>query len=88
MFVLASSLSSMGSGVVPAVHSLALCLLQVRGMDDAAIGNAAGEDPDVVETREGGTGALFGAFAVLQAVGQTILGVSFFSSSFHEIEIG
>lgn len=74
MFVVASSLSGLGSGTVPAVHSLALCMLQVRALDAAAC-SIDGED-NLVE--EGGTGALFGAFAVLQAVGQTILGVSVF----------
>jgi len=74
MFVVASSLVCMGSGVVPAVHSLALCMLQVRTLDAAAVD---GEDANV-ETREEGTGALFGAFAVLQTVGQTILGPMIF----------
>jgi hypothetical protein len=74
MFVIASSLTSVASGVVPAVHSLALCVLQARALDAAA--SADGEDENVVETREEGNGALFGAFAVLQAIGQTILSVS------------
>ena len=79
LFVVASSLTSFGSGAVPAIHSLALCMLQIRELDAAAISNVDGdEDANVVESKEAGTGALFGAFAVLQAVGQMILGVSFF----------
>jgi hypothetical protein len=88
LFVAASSLTSFGSGTVPAIHSLALCMLQVRGLDNAAgagasscssVTDGGGEDANVVESnKEEGTGALFGAFAVLQAVGQMILGVSFF----------
>jgi hypothetical protein len=72
LFVAASSLTSFGSGTVPAVHSLALCMLQVRALDDAA----CSVDGELVKSEEEGTGALFGAFAVLQAVGQMILGVS------------
>lgn len=77
LFVAASSLTGLGSGAIPAVHSLALCLLQVRTLDAAAC-SIDGEDTNSVE--EEGAGALFGAFAVLQAIGQTILGVSVFSS--------
>ena len=77
LFVTASSLTGFGSGAVPAVHSLALCMLQVRTLDAAAC-NVDGEDANLVESKEEGTGALFGAFAVLQAVGQMIIGVSFF----------
>ena len=77
LFVAASSLTSLGSGAVPAIHSLALCMLQVRTLDAAAC-NVDDEDANLVESKEEGTGALFGAFAVLQAVGQMILGVSFF----------
>lgn len=79
LFLAASSLTSFGSGAVPAIHSLALCMLQIRTLNAAA---ADGEDPTSVEGEEEGTGVLFGAFAVLQAVGQMILGVSFFFSFF------
>jgi hypothetical protein len=83
LFVAASSLTCFGSGAVPAVHSLALCLLQVRRLDNAAASSSSvvdGEDAGLVveSDKEEGTGPLFGAFAVLQAVGQMILGVSFF----------
>jgi len=76
MFVAASALGSMGSGVVPAVHSLALCMLQVRSLDVAASNDGA--DAIMVELKEEGTGPLFGAFAVLQTIGQTILGPMIF----------
>ena len=81
LFVTASSLTGFGSGAVPAMHSLALCMLQVRTLDAAACSDS--EDANLVESKEEGTGTLFGAFAVLQAVGQMILGVSFF---FHMVE--
>jgi hypothetical protein len=57
LFVAFTSLSSLGSGLIPAVQSLALCILQ-----------ASGASADV--------GKLFGALAVIQAIGSTILGVS------------
>ena len=71
MFVVASSLTGLGSGAVPAIHSLALCMMQVRALD------AKAGQQEVDSKDEEGTGALFGALAVLQAVGQMILGVSF-----------
>lgn len=83
LFVTASSLTGLGSGAVPAIHSLALCMLQVRALDAAATRSVDGEDANLVEGKDEGTGALFGAFAVLQAVGQMILGVSFY----YKIEI-
>jgi len=67
MFVVATSLSGLGSGTLPAIHSLALCMVQVRTLDAKAAGQSEMDEQ---------TGALFGALAVLQAVGQTILGVS------------
>ena len=78
LFVVATSLTSFGSGAVPAIHSLGLCMLQVRKLDTAAA--LEGEDGNFVvdSHKEEGTGPLFGAFAVLQTVGQMILGVSFF----------
>lgn len=72
MFVAASSLSGLGSGALPAIHSVALCMMQVRALDAKAAGGGEVDSKD-----EEGTGALFGALAVLQAVGQMILGVSF-----------
>jgi hypothetical protein len=78
LFVVASSLTGFGSGVVPIIHSLVLCMLQIR---DTAAAAADGEDANLVvveSSKEEGAGGLFGAFAVLQAVGQMILVVSFF----------
>ncbi|KAI0353780.1 MFS general substrate transporter [Trametes cingulata] len=64
LFVGATALSSFGAGLVPATNSLALCIMQARGEDDA--------------------GKLFGAFSVLQAVGQMILGPILFGFIFVE----
>lgn len=74
MFVMATSLSSLGSGAIPAMQSLALCILQVRAME-ASAGN-----PAEVESGKGeaGVGELFGALAVLQAVGQMVAGPMLF----------
>ena len=83
MFVLASSLSSMGSGAVSAIHSLALCMLQVRALDNAA----AAVDGDSNVVGEEGNGALFAAFAVLESIGQMIIGVSFFLWIVFEIRL-
>ena len=69
MFVAASSLSSFSSGVVPAIQSLALCVLQSRSLANISAGGSE-EDVDI--------GRLFGALAVLQAVGQMILGPMLF----------
>jgi hypothetical protein len=77
MFIVSSSLNGMGSGAVPAIHSLALCMIQVRALNARTIG-ADGQPSGAEEAHEEeGTGALFGALAVLQAVGQMILGVCF-----------
>ncbi|KAG6842326.1 hypothetical protein C0991_010615 [Blastosporella zonata] len=65
LFVLATAASSLGSGAPPALQSLALCITQTRALDE---GNDAPAD--------GGVGQLFGALAVLQTLGQMILGVS------------
>lgn len=75
MFVAATSLTALGSGTTPAIHSMALCMLQVRATNAAAC-RVDGEDANLVE--EEGAGGLFGAFGVVQAVAQTILGVSVF----------
>ncbi|KAF8968180.1 hypothetical protein BDZ97DRAFT_1916391 [Flammula alnicola] len=81
MFVLASSLNGMGSGAVPAIHSLALCMLQVRALNARSAVGVDGQGPgqaDEEAKEEEGTGALFGALAVLQAVGQMIVGPMLF----------
>jgi len=65
-FVLATVLSGFGSGIVPAVQSLVLCVMQAR----AAISGGSND----ANVAEGGTGKLLGALAVLQATGQMIVG--------------
>ncbi|KAF7316815.1 hypothetical protein HMN09_00414600 [Mycena chlorophos] len=74
LFVFASWLQCMGSGAMPAVQSLALCILQARSLVSTD-GEAA------VDAR---TGTLFGALAVLQASGQMVLGPLFFGLIYSE----
>nr|GAT60723.1 predicted protein [Mycena chlorophos] len=74
LFVFASWLQCMGSGAMPAVQSLALCILQARSLVSTD-GEAA------VNAR---TGTLFGALAVLQASGQMVLGPLFFGLIYSE----
>ncbi|KAG1883390.1 hypothetical protein F4604DRAFT_1535448, partial [Suillus subluteus] len=78
MFVGATSLSCVGAGVMPGMQSLALCTLQGRALATkegvVRTGEAQEHDNDV----ELEPGKLFGALAVLQAVGQTILGPMLF----------
>ncbi|KAF9031012.1 MFS general substrate transporter [Hymenopellis radicata] len=70
LFVMASGLACIGSAVMPAIQSLALCILHARTLI------AGGEVP---EGKGGdGVGKLFGAFAVIQATGQMILGPMMF----------
>lgn len=71
LFVVASWTASWGAGLVPAIHSLALSIIQARALLEASSGEGTARVVD------GGTGRLFGALAVLQAIGQMILGVSF-----------
>ena len=68
-----TSLSSFGAGAVPAVNSFALCVVQMRGLGRAER-NGKGEG----EEDGGGAGRVFGALALIQAVGQQILGVRIF----------
>jgi hypothetical protein len=81
LFVVSSWIAGWGAGLVPAIHSLALCIVQARALLEAG---SAGENEEnendtpavVVDAHAGmGTGKLFGALAVLQATGQMILGV-------------
>ncbi len=66
-------LSSFGSGVVPALQSLALCIMQTEAEEERELAAASG----VVNTSVAmDTGSLFGAFSLLQATGQMIIGVS------------
>ncbi|KAJ7170723.1 hypothetical protein C8R43DRAFT_980730 [Mycena crocata] len=62
LFIVASWMQCMGAGVVPAMQSLALCIVQARAL-------LAGD-----ASQDAGTGTLFGALAVLQAGGQMVLG--------------
>ncbi|KAF7327804.1 hypothetical protein MKEN_00360200 [Mycena kentingensis (nom. inval.)] len=66
LFVFASWLQCLGAGFVPAMQSLALCLLQARGLLTGGEGTATS------------SGSLFGALAVLQAGGQMVLGPMLF----------
>ncbi|KAJ6463249.1 major facilitator superfamily-domain-containing protein [Mycena vitilis] len=72
LFVVSSWIASWGAGLVPAVHSLALCIVQARAFLEA--GSGSGEDANAPVVVDAGTGKLFGALAVLQAIGQMILG--------------
>ncbi|KAG2131332.1 major facilitator superfamily-domain-containing protein [Suillus clintonianus] len=78
MFVGATSLSCVGAGVMPGMQSLALCTLQGRALatKEAAIRTGEAQEHDNDAGLE--PGKLFGALAVLQAIGQTILGPMLF----------
>ncbi|KAF7973489.1 hypothetical protein HWV62_14982 [Athelia sp. TMB] len=65
LFVAATSLSSLSAGVMPAIQSLALCILQSRAL---AVTEAGGVPQEI------GPGKLFGALAVLQVAGSMIIG--------------
>ncbi|KAG6879545.1 hypothetical protein C0992_001550 [Termitomyces sp. T32_za158] len=71
IFVLASGLSSWGSGAPPAFQSLGLCIVQTRALEATVIGG-------IKSPREEGVGQLLGALAVLQALGQMIMGPMLF----------
>ncbi|KAJ6576516.1 major facilitator superfamily domain-containing protein [Mycena vulgaris] len=75
LFILASWMQCLGAGVVPAMQSLALCIIQARSLLAAEAGQ-----PIV----DAGTGALFGALAVLQAGGQMVLGPLLFGLVYSE----
>ncbi|KAI5118105.1 hypothetical protein M0805_005212 [Coniferiporia weirii] len=75
-FVGFTMLSSVASGVVPSMQSLALCMMQANAAEDERLATESGgttKVPDAVAT-----GSLFGALAVLQAAGQMILGPMIF----------
>ncbi|KAJ7265947.1 major facilitator superfamily domain-containing protein, partial [Mycena haematopus] len=72
LFVVASSISSWGTGLIPSTQSLALSILQARALLEA---EAAPDSPTIVDAS---TGKLFGAIALLQAAGQMVLGPLFF----------
>ncbi|KAF7330890.1 MFS general substrate transporter [Mycena venus] len=73
LFVLSSWIATWGAGLIPAIHSLALCIIQARALLEAG----SGEDVAPV-VLDASTGKLFGALAVLQAIGQMILGPALF----------
>ncbi|KAF8656267.1 hypothetical protein AX16_002703 [Volvariella volvacea WC 439] len=73
-FVMATALSSMGSGTLPAVQSLALCIVQLRALRS---GNPTGGSDE-------STGKLLGALAVLQAIGQMVLAPMLFGLIYSE----
>ncbi|KAH8112649.1 MFS general substrate transporter [Phellopilus nigrolimitatus] len=70
-FVCFTLLSCFGSGIVPSVQSLALCIVQADAMEDERLGT-------ISSSAGAATGSLFGAFAVLQATGQMVLGPMIF----------
>ncbi|KAJ7067798.1 major facilitator superfamily domain-containing protein [Mycena amicta] len=70
LFVMASWTASWGAGLIPAIRSLALSIMQSR----ALLAAADGVEPQGVDT-----GKLFGALAILQAIGQMILGPPLFA---------
>jgi hypothetical protein len=76
MFVGATSISCAGGGVMPGMQSLALCTLQGRALATKEIAVRAGETQENEADAVLEPGKLFGALAVTQAIGQTILGVS------------
>ncbi|KAG1762710.1 hypothetical protein EDD22DRAFT_1026262 [Suillus occidentalis] len=78
MFIGATSLSCVGAGVLPGMQSLALCTLQGRALVTKEAAVRAGEAQEHDNDPELEPGKLFGALAVLQAIGQTILGPMIF----------
>lgn len=75
MFIAASSLGSFGAGAYPAVQSLAISILQLRALRssrNSSTTSSTSEPEDPVSMCS--IGALFGALAVLQTLGQSILG--------------
>jgi MFS family permease len=76
LFVLASALTSMGAGSIPAIHSTVLGYTRYRNIQ-AQVPEKARED----------VGVLFGALATLTAVGQSILGPILFGILYsHTVE--
>jgi len=63
LFVLATALTSMGGGSIPAFHSTVLGYVRYRNVQ-----------AQVPETAREDVGVLFGALATLNAVGQSIIG--------------
>lgn len=76
LFVGATSISCVGGGVMPGMQSLALCTLQGRAITTQELTVRVGEAQEHEADAALEPGKLFGALAVTQAVGQTIIGVS------------
>lgn len=77
LFVLATALTSMGGGSVPALHSTVLGYTRYRNIQ-----------AQVPETAREDVGELFGALATLGAVGQLILGPIFLGILYsHTVEV-
>ncbi|KAK7050939.1 hypothetical protein VNI00_005051 [Paramarasmius palmivorus] len=79
LFIVASAVSSMGSGILPAIQSLALCITQAREL----LHDENSAEPN---TKGGGseTGKLFGALSTMQALGQMILAPLLFGLIYSE----
>ena len=84
IFIAATSFTSAGAGITPAIQSFALSTLQGRALAEKEIARVrAGLDPAHVRDdhdTEPEPSKVLGAVAVLHATGSTILGVWFFSS--------
>ncbi|GJE85679.1 MFS general substrate transporter [Phanerochaete sordida] len=65
-FVAFTTMACFGTGVIPAVNSLALCILQAQAEAIAAAGGPPQDTSNI--------GRLFGALASIQSIGQMILG--------------
>jgi len=77
LFVLATALTSMGSGTIPAIYSTVSGYARYRNIQ-----------AQVPETAHEDVGVLFGALATLQAMGQTILGPILFGVLYsHTVEV-
>jgi len=83
MFVGATSLACASAGVMPAAQSLALSTLQGRKMaEKEEITRLQGGTERLPAEQEAAPepGRLFGAISVLQAVGQSVVGVFIYHS--------
>ncbi|KAG7089531.1 hypothetical protein E1B28_011205 [Marasmius oreades] len=81
-FVVASTFNSMSSGLVPAIQSLALCIMQARTLlqeegdeegrsSETGVVDGRSENVNLESNNE--IGKLFGAFSTVQALGQMII---------------
>ncbi|KAL0568795.1 hypothetical protein V5O48_013178, partial [Marasmius crinis-equi] len=86
LFVAATAFSSMSAGLVPALQSLALCIMQARDLLHAESNQAMhnGEEGSAKDSDSNETGKLFGALSTLQALGQMIIGPMLFGLVYSE----